>query len=45
MTPLRDGRTRYVEADAAGTMPLEGHSLCVEVENDVRVVIDPTATG
>ena len=48
---LWDGRTRYVEADAADTTPLvgmrllDGHSLYVEVEDGGRVVIEPTATG
>ena len=48
---LWDGRIRYVEADAADTMPLvgmrllDGHSLYVEVEDGGRVVIEPTATG
>ena len=48
---LWDGRTRYVEADAADTTPLvgmrllDGHSLYVKVENGGRVVIEPTATG
>ena len=48
---LWDGRTRYVEADAADTTPLvgmrllDGHSLYVEVEDGGRVVIEPRATG
>ena len=48
---LWDGQTRYVEADAADTMPLvgmrllDGHSLYVEVENGGRVVIEPMTTG
>ena len=48
---LWDGRTRYVEADAADTTPLvgmrllDGHSLYVEVEDGGRVIIEPTATG
>ena len=43
---LWDGRTRYVEADAADTTPLVGmrlldsHSLYVEVEDGGRVVIE-----
>ena len=51
VTPLRDGRTRYVEADAADTTPLvgmrllDGHSLSVDVEDGGRVVIEPRATG
>ena len=48
---LWDGRTRYVEADAADTTPLvgmrllNGHSLYVEVEDGGRVFIEPRATG
>ena len=48
---LWDGRTRYVEADAADTTPLvgmrllNGHSLYVEVKDGGRVVIEPKATG
>ena len=48
---LWDGRTRYVEADAADTTPLVGmrlldsHSLYVEVEDGGRVVIELRATG
>ena len=48
---LWDGRTRYVEADAADTTPLvgmrllDGHSLYVEVEDGGRVVIEPRAIG
>ncbi|MCY3506783.1 MAG: hypothetical protein OXH41_11520 [Chloroflexi bacterium] len=48
---LSDGRTRYVEVDAADTKPLvgmrllDGHSLYVEVEDGGRVVIEPRATG
>ena len=44
-----DGRTRYVEADAADTTPLvgmrllEGHTLCVEVEIGGRVIIEARA--
>ena len=43
---LWDGRTRYVEADAANTTPLvgmrllESHSLYLEVEEGGRVVIE-----
>ena len=48
---LWDGRTRYVEADAADTTPLvgmrllDGHSLYVEVEDGGRVVIEPRVTS
>lgn len=43
---LWDGRTRYVEADAADTTPLvgmrllESHSVYLEVEKGGRVVIE-----
>ncbi len=43
---LWDGRTRYVEADAADTTPLvgmrllDGYNLYVEVEDGGRVVIE-----
>ena len=42
---LWDGQSRYIEADAADTIPLVGmrlldsHSLYVEVENGGRVVV------
>ncbi|MCY3886100.1 MAG: hypothetical protein OXG19_00085 [Chloroflexi bacterium] len=51
MAVFWDGRTRYVEADAADTTPLvgmrllDGHSLYVEVEDGGRVIIEPRATG
>ena len=51
VTVLWDGRPRDVDALVADTTPLagmlllDGHRLCVDVEDGGRVVIEPRATG
>jgi len=46
-TVLWDGEARYIEAGAVGIGPLagmrllDGHSLCLDVENGGRVIIEP----
>ena len=47
-TVLWDGRPRQIKADATGSTPLvgmlllDGHRVCVDVEDGGRVVIEPT---
>ena len=48
VTVLWDGRPRQIKADATGSTPLvgmlllDGHRVCVDVEDGGRVVIEPT---